>query len=107
MGRLPRSLFVVALAGLATPAAAQTRLGLGPPAANDLVFCDVRRDRVWKFSRDGNLSVLLPDTHCRGLAASPTGFVYGESVSAGTHFDASSGASRDHALGVWRVGIAC
>ena len=96
--------FVLALA-FAWPALAQTAWGVAATVSNDVVFCDVRRDSVWKLDRNGHLSTVLTGTHCRGLAVSPDGFVYGERVNAGTHMDASSGALRDDSVGIWRVGL--
>lgn len=104
---MKRLAFCIAIAGAigsATPALAQTSWGVAATAADDLIFCDLRRDRVWRLDREGALSVVLPNTHCRALALASDGFVYGESVSAGTHIDATSGTKRDTALGVWRLG---
>src|SRR5438874_10204616 len=84
---------------------AQSSWGVAINAAQELVFCDIRRDRVWRLDRTGSLTVVLPDTHCRGLALAPDGFIYGESVSAGSHIDASTGANRDNTLGLWRLGV--
>lgn len=105
MTRVHSRILTAALSlAMAAPAAAQTSWGVALTPAGDLFFCDARRDRVLKLDRHGELSVLLVDTHCRGLALATDGFVYGESVSAGTHIDASTGIAGDSALGVWRVG---
>jgi hypothetical protein len=69
------------------------------------VFCDVRRDRVWRLARNGELTDILPDTHCRGLVLGPDGYVYGESSTAAATVDASTGTTRADTLGIWRVGL--
>src|SRR5262245_42624057 len=62
---------VLAMLFTHAPAArAQTSWGIGPTASGELVFCDVQRDRVWKLDRTGTLTPVMPDTHCRNLAAS-------------------------------------
>jgi hypothetical protein len=87
-----------------TPTLAQTSWGVAALANGDLVFCDLRREQVWKYTTGGGLSVMLPATHCRGLALAPDGYVYGESVG-GTMVDASTGSSRGEVFGIWRIGI--
>ncbi len=97
--------FAAAALSWCTSASAQTSWGVAVTAANDIVFCDVRRDRVWRLARDGALTDIRPDTHCRGLVLGPDGFVYGESANTGTTVDASTGNARPDTLGIWRVGI--
>lgn len=98
------ALTLAMLATVSASAAAQSSWGVAVTTGRDVVFCDVRRDKVWKLDRSGNLSVLMEDTHCRGLVLGQDGFVYGESVSVGTHVDASTGAARDNTVGIWRLG---
>jgi hypothetical protein len=87
-----------------SPAFAQTSWGVAALANGDLVFCDLRREQVVRYSTDAGLSVVLPGTHCRALALAPDGNVYGESVG-GTTVDAATGTPRGDVVGVWRIGM--
>jgi hypothetical protein len=88
---------------LARPLSAQTSWGVVATTSNEIVFCDAQRDRVWKLDTSGRLSPVLTDTRCRTAVLAADGSVYGESVSAGTNVDASSGVSLSSAVGVWRL----
>lgn len=99
-----RALLAFAFLAAAAPAFAQTSWGVVATVTNEIVFCDPQRDRVWKLDTAGHLTVVLPNTHCRGAALGADGAVYGESVSGGTAIDASARTSRDATVGVWRLG---
>ena len=107
----PLRLVALAAAALAlalampTPAFAQSSWGVAVTATRDVIFCDVRRDRVMRFSPDGALTEVLADTHCRSLALAPDGFVYGESAGRASQVDVTTGTSTTNLFGVWRTGL--
>jgi sugar lactone lactonase YvrE len=45
-----------------------------------LYFCDIQRDRVWRYTPDNRLQLLMDHNHCHTLVLGYDGNVYGENV---------------------------
>jgi len=58
----------------------QSSWGLAVAGDGTIVFCDIERDRVWRFVPGKRREVLLEKTHCHNLAGGYDGRVYFEDV---------------------------
>lgn len=96
---LSRTVFAAAsafaLLALVPWAPAQSNWGVAADKRGMLYFCDIQRDRVWRYDPQGHLDLLLDHNHCHTLVLGYDAFVYGENV---------GGESRaGGVVGVWRL----
>ncbi len=85
----------VVLLALAPLAPAQSNWGVAADNRGTLYFCDIQRDRVWRYVPQGHLDLLLDHNHCHTLVLGYDGDIYGENV---------GGESRaGGVVGVWRL----
>jgi len=69
---------ILALALLAAPAAANSLASIVVEKNGDVYFSDYVRDKIWKVSAGGELSVALANRHSYHLVQDPEGSIYGE-----------------------------